>query len=102
MLALELASPTRFCVFIDHPAGVDHALCVQRHRRAPAASSTAYAIDVSSPGTERPVRKPEHFQRALGRQVALRTEQRDRRLRGKVTRADDDAVTVETARAASR
>ena len=27
VLAVELTSPTRFCVFVDHPGGVDHALC---------------------------------------------------------------------------
>ena len=32
-----------------------------------------YAVDVSSPGTERPLRKPAHFERAVGRRVALRT-----------------------------
>ena len=27
VLAVELLSPSRFCVYVDHPAGVDHALC---------------------------------------------------------------------------
>jgi hypothetical protein len=27
VLAVELLSPSRFCVYIDHPSGVDHALC---------------------------------------------------------------------------
>jgi len=27
VLAVELLSPARFCVYVDHPAGVDHALC---------------------------------------------------------------------------
>lgn len=51
-----------------------------------------YGIDVSSPGPERPLRKPQHFQHALGRQVKLKTE--ERKLRGEVTRAGDDTVTV--------
>ena len=29
VLAVELLSPTRFCVYVDHPAGVDHELCVR-------------------------------------------------------------------------
>ena len=29
VLAVELLSPTRFCVYIDHPDGVDHALCAR-------------------------------------------------------------------------
>ena len=52
-----------------------------------------YGIDVSSPGPERPLRKPEHFQRALGRRVKLKTAERTK-LRGEVKRADDNAVTV--------
>ena len=27
MLALELTGQERFCVYVDHPGGVDHALC---------------------------------------------------------------------------
>jgi len=51
-----------------------------------------YGIDVSSPGPERPLRKPQHFQRALGRQVKLKTDAR--KLRGEVKRADDERVTM--------
>ena len=51
-----------------------------------------YGVDVSSPGPERPLRKPEHFRRALGRHVKLKTEAQ--KLRGEVTRADDETVTV--------
>ncbi len=72
MLALELLSPSRFCVYIDHPKGVDHALCervthvLDRYREE-------YTIDVSSPGLERPLRTPAHFSRVVGRSVKLRT-----------------------------
>ena len=51
-----------------------------------------YGVDVSSPGPERPLRKPAHFRRALGRRVKLKTE--GRKLRGEVTRAGESAVTV--------
>ena len=27
VLAVELLSPSRFCVYVDHADGVDHALC---------------------------------------------------------------------------
>ena len=72
VLALELSGPERFTVFIDHPQRVDHALCARvtdvlrpylRH----------YTVDVSSPGVERPLRTPAHFERAVGQRVALRT-----------------------------
>jgi ribosome maturation factor RimP len=71
VLAVELANPERFVVYVDHPEGVDHALC---------ASVTdvlrdylrEYTVDVSSPGIERPLRKPEHFARVVGERVSLR------------------------------
>jgi ribosome maturation factor RimP len=72
VLALELAGPERFVVFVDHPQGVDHALC-ERVTDVLRPYLREYAVDVSSPGTERPLRKPAHFERAVGRKVAVRT-----------------------------
>ena len=54
-----------------------------------------YSVDVSSPGLERPVRKPAHFRAAVGRRVALRTRERNR-VRGEVVAADERTVTVKT------
>jgi ribosome maturation factor RimP len=54
-----------------------------------------YSVDVSSPGLERPLRKPAHFRDAVGRRVALRTTER-KRVRGEVVSAGEAAVTVET------
>jgi ribosome maturation factor RimP len=96
VLALELASPDRFVVFIDHPDGVDHALC-SRVTDALRDYLREYSIDVSSPGLERPLRKPSHFASALGRQVSLRTrEPLDGRskFKGEVREAGADAVTL--------
>jgi ribosome maturation factor RimP len=72
VLAVELQSPSRFCVFIDHAEGVDHALC-ERVTNVLRGYLDRYSVDVSSPGEERPLRKPGHFRNALGHQVALRT-----------------------------
>jgi ribosome maturation factor RimP len=96
VLAVELASPDRFVVFVDHPEGVDHALCV-RVTDALREYLRAYTIDVSSPGTERPLRKPSHFARVLGRRVALRTAaplDGRSKFKGEVTDAGVDAVTI--------
>ena len=92
VLAVELTGPERFTVYVDRPEGVDHALCEQVTRLL-TDYLREYGIDVSSPGPERPLRKPEHFQRALGRRVKLKTAERTK-LRGEVKRADDNAVTV--------
>ena len=94
VLAVELLSPTRFCVFIDHPQGVDHALCA-RVTDVLRGYLNAYTVDVSSPGIERPLRKPAHFRNAVGRKVALRTaEEIDgrKRFRGEVLAADDTTL----------
>jgi ribosome maturation factor RimP len=55
----------------------------------------AYTIDVSSPGIERPLRKQAHFRDAVGRQVTLRTRERNR-VRGEVLSAGEQIVTVKT------
>jgi ribosome maturation factor RimP len=94
VLAVELSGPERFTVFVDHPQGVDHALC-ERVTDALRDYLRAYSVDVSSPGLERPLRRPEHFRNALGRRVQLRTAAR-KRLRGEVVEAGDNAVTVQT------
>ena len=89
VLAVELVSPQRFCVYVDHPAGVDHALC-ERVTGVLRGYLDRYAIDVSSPGLERPLRKPAHFERAVGRRVAVRTSQEiagRKRFRGEVLAA---------------
>ncbi len=97
VLAVELLSPSRFCVYVDHPEGVDHALC-ERVTRVLDSYRAEYTIDVSSPGPERPLRKRAHFESVVGRRVALRTgieiDGRNR-FRGEVIEAGEDSVTLE-------
>jgi ribosome maturation factor RimP len=96
VLAVELASPQRFCVYVDHPAGVDHALC-ERVTNVLRGYLDRYSVDVSSPGLERPLRKPAHFANAVGRRVAIRTDQEiagRKRFRGPVLAADERGVSV--------
>ena len=93
VLAVELQGPDRFTVFVDHAAGVDHALCA-RVTDSLRDYQREYAIDVSSPGIERPLRKPEHFAGAVGRRVKLRTLGR-RQLKGEVVFADESRVRVD-------
>ena len=95
VLAVELSGPERFTVFIDRVgAKVDHALCA-RVTDVLRDYLREYTVDVSSPGLERPLRKPQHFRNVVGRRVTLRTESR-KRLRGEVVDAGDRAVTVQT------
>ena len=78
VLAVELTGPEHFTVFVDHPQGVDHALCA-RVTDLLRGYLDRYAIDVSSPGFERPLRKPAHFANAVGRQGRRPHRRRDRR-----------------------
>jgi ribosome maturation factor RimP len=96
VLAVELLSPSRFCVYVDHPTGVDHALCarvtglLERYRGE-------YTIDVSSPGLDRPLRKPAHFRNAVGQTVSVRTAHEvagRTKFRGEVVAADERGVTL--------
>ena len=96
VLALELtgrsASPSTSTI----PQGVDHALCA-RVTNVLAPYLADYSVEVSSPGFERPLRKPAHFERAVGHaRVRLETAERQR-LRGEVVSADERALELRTA-----
>ncbi len=94
VLAVEIMGRGHFCVYVDRPEGVDFALC-ERVTRLLGDYRTDWAIDVSSPGPERPLRRPEHFRRAIGDTVKLRTTG-SQKIRGTVLDADDLAVTIAT------
>ena len=99
VLAVELRGPEDLCVYLDRPgAGVDHALCEQA-TDVLREYLERYSLEVSSPGIERPLRTRDHFSRAVGRRVALRTGDEvagRKRFRGEVLRAGDRAVTLES------
>lgn len=92
MLAVELSGPEHFTVFVDRDGGVDLDLCA-RVTDLLRDYLRDYQVDVSSPGIERPLRKPDHFRRVVGRRVTLRTPER-KRLRGEVVEAGEATVTV--------
>lgn len=92
VLALELTGKERFCVFVDHAQGVDHALCV-RVTEALRDYLDEYSVEVSSPGFERPLRTKKHFERAVGQAVRVKTE--TGRARGVVVSAGEKSVQIE-------
>ncbi len=59
-------------VFIDHPDGVTLALC-ERVTALLSEERERYSLEVSSPGSERPLTKPAHFRRFVGRRARVRT-----------------------------
>ena len=96
VLAAEVLNGTMVRVFIDHPEGVSLALC-ERVTHALVDVREQYALEVSSPGPERPLSKPQHFRRYLGRRARVRTrEEHDghRSFTGELVGASDDEVTI--------
>jgi len=74
VLLAEVVGGSTLRVFIDHPDGVTLALC-ERVTLALAPLRERYALEVSSPGTERPLTKPDHFRRFVGRRARVRTRE---------------------------
>ena len=57
-----------------------------------------YTLEVSSPGLERALRTPAHFRGAIGSAVSVKTVpsfEGERRIKGTLTAADDDGITVD-------
>jgi ribosome maturation factor RimP len=97
VLAVELSGRERFTVYIDHTAGVDHALC-ERVTNLLRGYLDRYTVDVSSPGIERPLRTPSHFRGAVGRTVSVRTEHEldgRKKFRGTVAAADNGNLALD-------
>jgi ribosome maturation factor RimP len=95
LLACERVG-NRLRLVIDHPDGVDLELCerVTGHLRD---LLVDHGLEVSSPGPRRPLTRPDHFRRFLGRRAKLRLRSPrngHRSLTGELVGASDDEVTV--------
>jgi ribosome maturation factor RimP len=98
LLALERPAAERLRLVIDRPEGVDIALC-ERVTGLLRDLLESYSLEVSSPGPERPLTKPEHFRRYLGRRVRVRTREEvagHRSFTGRLTGADEASVSVDS------
>ena len=83
-------------MLIDHPDGVDHERCVEVGR-ALVAFRERFALEVSSPGIPRPLTKPAHYARFIGREADVRfhaTHEGRRRIRGELLECDAARVVV--------
>jgi ribosome maturation factor RimP len=96
VLLVEVVSGDTLRVFIDHPDGVTFSHCelvtdlLSEYREE-------YSIEVSSPGEDRPLTKPQHFRRFLGARARLRLrEARDghKSLTGELVGATEREVTI--------
>jgi ribosome maturation factor RimP len=83
-------------LYIDHPEGVTLDLC-ERVTHALPELLEEYGLTVSSPGPERPLSKPDHYRRFIGRRARVRTrEEHDghKSFTGELVGATDTEVTV--------
>jgi ribosome maturation factor RimP len=103
VLLVEVVEGDTLRVYIDHPNGITFADCahvtqlLNEYREQ-------YAIEVSSPGEDRPLTKPQHFRRYLGQRAKLRLrEARDGRapnakrmvsVTGELVGASEQEVTI--------
>jgi ribosome maturation factor RimP len=95
VLLAEVSGPT-LRLFIDHPGGVTLDLCerVSGHLND---LRDRYSLEVSSPGQDRPLTKPQHFTRFLGRRARVRLREATeghRQLTGELVGATDREVTL--------
>ena len=71
VLLAEVVGAGTLRLFIDHPDGVTLDLC-ERVTGHLADLREHYALEVSSPGQDRPLTKPQHVCRFLGRRARVR------------------------------
>jgi ribosome maturation factor RimP len=97
LIALETPSTDGLRLYIDHPQGVDLGLC-ERVTNQLRDLLFDHSLEVSSPGSERPLTKPEHFRRFRGRRVRVRTREAlegRRSFTGTIADADASGVSVD-------
>jgi ribosome maturation factor RimP len=74
VLLAEVVGGDTVRLFIDHPNGVTLDMCERVTSLLPEVRET-HALEVSSPGRTRPLTKPDHFRRFLGRRARVRTRE---------------------------
>ena len=97
LIALDRPAAETLRLYIDHPDGVDLALC-ERVTNQLRDLLAAWSLEVSSPGADRPLTKPEHFRRFMGQRVRVRTREAiegQRSFTGTLTAADERRVRLE-------
>lgn len=100
-------------VLVDQPGGADINAISRLAREISRALDEhdpidgGYALEVSTPGLERPLRTPQHFMAAAGAEMSAKVKTKpgvegERRLEGTLTAADESSVTVQGADGAER
>ncbi len=96
VLLAEVLGGGTLRLFIDHPDGVTLALCERVTERL-SDLREKYSLEVSSPGQDRPLTKPQHYSRFLGRHARVRLrEAKDghKSVTGELVGASEREVTI--------
>lgn len=96
VLLAEIIGGGTLRLFVDHPDGVTLEVC-ERVTAALEGLRERYALEVSSPGSQRPLTKPTHYRRFLGRRARLRTRDAiggHKSFTGELVGATDAEVTI--------
>jgi ribosome maturation factor RimP len=99
VLRVVVDSPRGSCGGLDLDVLADATRAVSRALDEADPITGRYTLEVTSPGLERTLRRPEHFERAVGETVKIRTVagvSDERRVEGQLVSADDSAVVVRT------
>jgi ribosome maturation factor RimP len=100
VVAVERPAAESLRVYVDHPDGVDLELCERVTERLRDLTER-FTLEVSSPGSDRPLTKPEHFKRFMGHRVRVRTTdaiEGQRNFTGTIAAAGDAAVSLDAER----
>ena len=90
-------------LIIDEPGGlnsqtlVDVTKAVSRMIDAEDPIPGRFTLEITSPGVERPLKKPDHYRRSVGESISVKTTpdvEGERRLDGELLTADDEGITL--------
>lgn len=90
-----------FRVFVTVPGGISLDKCAEISRMiSPILDieepmNGVYTLEVSSPGIERKLKKPQHFKGSIGEKIRVKDFNKDI-VKGKLTFADDSEIKVDT------
>lgn len=100
---LSQGKHSRLRIYIDGPNGIGLEDCTKVSHQASGVLDVEdpikgqYALEVSSPGLDRPLFKPDHYAAYVGEQVKLRTRlpvNGQRNFTGKITAVEQDVIYI--------
>ncbi len=97
VIDVQRNGPEALRIFVDHPGGVTLDTC-ERVTLALGDLRADFALEVSSPGLDRPLAKPDHYRRYVGRTVRVRTNvplDGQRNFTGRLLAADAERISID-------